>query len=1050
MEKQIKRIVAFILSFVMLLLMPFTNGYVTETKAGVVEPVLITETDSVVIHFSNPFFWSTAYAYALDDEGKELLGSWPGMEISNNAQNKGWYTFEVSNDKDFEILFNYEHMKSVYTKINAATEEIDEVWIVMTTVFKNDEFDTPCYYTEVSMEAPEGWIYDGGDIPVEPVEPVEPEEPVEPVEPIEPVEPQKQWDYELLENGTIKITDYSGDEASVAIPSQIDGYTVTAIGVGTFYYNQLISSLFIPETITSIEYGAVGNCTGLTSIEVDEDNKVYDSRSDCNAIIDTAKNELIVGCKNTIIPEGIVKIGDSAFLGCLGLTGIEIPESVTSLGERSFECTGLTSVVLPKSVTSIGEIVFDGCPNLKSVEIPGVTYISKAAFSYCPKLTSIKFSDSLTGIGEYAFSACEGLTSIDFPSGLLYIEWYAFAGCAGLKSIKIPSGVTSIGGWAFASCTSLESIEFPSGLRYIGQTAFNNCKNLTSIELPEALAYLDYSAFSYCSKLTSIKIPANVMHIAEGAFENCESLSSITVDENNKTYDSRNDCNAIIETENNSLIQGCKNTKIPQGITEIRNAAFSGCIGLTSIDIPEGVRDIEDTAFYGCTNLTNISIQNGLKNIGFHSFSHCESLRSIELPYGVEYIDRYAFFSCENLESIIIPDTVTTIGEGAFEDCSNLVIYAFEDSLVHKYALENGIKWEKIEIINIQTKGKITLDKTTYTYDGKTKTPAVTVKVEEKVLVAGKDYTLAYSNNKNSGIATVTVTGKGYYTGVIKKEFSINPSAVKDFTYSARSSSAVALKWTKNTSASGYVIEQYKGGKWVVIKTITNNATTSYKATSLSASTANKFRIKAYKTVGSTKLYSGYTSKTINTLPAGVKNFTYSARSSSAVALKWTKNTSASGYVIEQYKSGKWVVIKTITSNATTSCKVTGLKASTANKFRIKAYKSYGSTKLYSGYVSKSINTLPSGVAGFTYSARTKNTITLKWNKNTSATGYVIEQYKNGKWVAIKTVSKNSTVSYKVSGLNKATSYKFRIKAYKSYGSSKLYSGYVTKTIKTK
>ena len=263
-------------------------------------------------------------------------------------------------------------------------------------------------------------------------------------------------------------------------------------------------------------------------------------------------------------------------------------------------------------------------------------------------------------------------------------------------------------------------------------------------------------------------------------------------------------------------------------------------------------------------------------------------------------------------------------------------------------------------------------------------------------------------------------------------------------------SSAVALKWTKNEGATGYVVEQYKNGKWEVIKTITKNTTTSYKATGLSASTANKFRIKAYKTVGSSKLYSGYATKTVNTLPSGVTGFTYSARSSSAVALKWTKNASATGYVIEQYKDGKWVVIKTITKNSTTSYKVTGLKASTANKFRIKAYKSYGSSKLYSGYVSKSINTLPSGVAGFTYSARTKNTITLKWNKNTSATGYVIEQYKNGKWVKIKTITKNSTVSYKVSGLKKTTSYKFRIKAYKSYGSSKLYSGYVTKTIKTK
>jgi pyruvoyl-dependent arginine decarboxylase (PvlArgDC) len=673
-----------------------------------------------------------------------------------------------------------------------------------------------------------------------------------------------------------------------------------------------------------------------------------------------------------------------------------------------------------------------------------------ATFSYCEKLTSVKLPSGLKGIGEYAFASCTSLTNIEFPSSLTDIQWYSFSGCTSLASIKIPAEVKSLGGWAFAGCTSLTSIKLPASMSGIGYATFMGCTGLTKIELPSSLIYMDYHAFSGCSNLTSIKIPANVSYIEVYAFENCDSLSSIIVDENNTVYDSRNGCNAIIETESNTLIQGCKNTKIPKGIVTVKEAAFQGCTGLTSIEIPEGVKNIEDSAFSGCTSLTNISMPRGVTNIGFHAFSHCESLKNIELLDGIEKIDSYAFYCCYNLESIMLPESLTSIGENAFENCSDLVIFSYENAYAHKYALENGIKWQKIERFDIQETAEVILDKTTYTYDGKAKTPSVTVKVGKNVLVAGKDYTVAYSNNKNVGIAIVTVTGMGNYTGVIKKEFKINPSVVKNFTYSARSSSAVALKWTKNTSAKGYVIEQYKGGKWIAIKTITSNATVSYKVTGLSASTANKFRIKAYKTVGNTKLYSVYTTKTVNTLPAGVKNFTYSARSSSAILLKWTKNTSASGYVIEQYKGGKWVAIKTITKNTTTSYKITGLKASTANKFRIKAYKSYGTTKLYSGYVSKSINTLPSGVAGFTYSARTNTTITLKWNKNTSATGYVIEQYKNGKWVKIKTVSKNSTVSYKVSGLKKATSYKFRIKAYKSYGSSKLYSGYVTKRIKTK
>ena len=135
----------------------------------------------------------------------------------------------------------------------------------------------------------------------------------------------------------------------------------------------------------------------------------------------------------------------------------------------------------------------------------------------------------------------------------------------------------------------------------------------------------------------------------------------------------------------------------------------------------------------------------------------------------------------------------------------------------------------------------------------------------EKVLVADTDYTVVYDSNVNAGIASVIVTGKGNYAGEIKKEFTINPSAVAGFTYSTRSSSAVALKWIMNESATGYVIEQYKIGKWEVINTITSNATVSYNVSGLNKATSYKFRIKAYKSYGSTNLYSGYVTKTIKT-----------------------------------------------------------------------------------------------------------------------------------------------------------------------------------------
>ena len=288
------------------------------------------------------------------------------------------------------------------------------------------------------------------------------------------------------------------------------------------------------------------------------------------------------------------------------------------------------------------------------------------------------------------------------------------------------------------------------------------------------------------------------------------------------------------------------------------------------------------------------------------------------------------------------------------------------------------------------------------------------------------------------------------YSTYSSKSVKTLPSTVSGFSYSGRTASTVTLKWTKNTSADGYVIEQYKGGKWVIIKTITSNSIVSHKVTGLSPSVTYSFRIRAYKNDGSIKVYGAYATKSVKTLPSTINNFTYSGRTASTVTLKWSKNTSADGYVIQQYKGGKWVTIKTITKNSTLSYKVTGLSASKTYKFRIRAYKNDGSNKLYSAsYTTKSVQTLPSAVKGFTYKTRTKTSITLKWTKNTSADGYVIQQYKGGKWVTIKTVTKNSTVSHKVTGLKKATTYKFRIRTYKKSGSTKLYASYTTKSIKT-
>ena len=150
---------------------------------------------------------------------------------------------------------------------------------------------------------------------------------------------------------------------SITIPS-----SVTSIGRYAFYGCKGLTSVTIPSSVTSIDYAAFSGCTGLTSIKVEAGNTKYDSRDNCNAIIETASNTLVAGCKTTTIPESVTSFGSSAFRGCTGLTSITIPNSVTSIEYATFSgCAGLTSITIPSSVTSIGDRAFRGCTGLTSI-----------------------------------------------------------------------------------------------------------------------------------------------------------------------------------------------------------------------------------------------------------------------------------------------------------------------------------------------------------------------------------------------------------------------------------------------------------------------------------------------------------------------------------------------------------------------------------------------------------------------------------------------------------------------------------------------------------
>lgn len=268
----------------------------------------------------------------------------------------------------------------------------------------------------------------------------------------------------------------------------------------------------------------------------------------------------------------------------------------------------------------------------------------------CNSLTNVIIPEGVTSIGDGTFRNCNNLTSVTIPSSVTSIGNDTFAGCYGLTSVTIPEGVTTIGEWAFSYCYALPSVTIPSNVTSIGNYAFYACSGLTSVGIPSSVTSIGNNAFSNCS-LTSVTIPSNVTSIGFSPF-GCPGLTSISVESGNSVYDSRNNCNAIIETATNTLIQGCKNTIFPEGVTSIGNGAFSGCSSLTSVTIPTSVTSIGSSAFNSCTSLTSVTIPEGVTSIGNAAFDYCISLTSVTIPSSVTSIDNYAFFDCTGLTTV--------------------------------------------------------------------------------------------------------------------------------------------------------------------------------------------------------------------------------------------------------------------------------------------------------------------------------------------------------------------------------------------------------------
>ena len=474
------------------------------------------------------------------------------------------------------------------------------------------------------------------------------------------------------------------------------------VSVNSFYGCSNLVSITIPESVTSIGNGAFWGCSSLRLVINYSDLYIQEGSSDYGYVAYYAErvlnvdeiidgygfktinnvhylNSYIGNDTELVLPEDYhgenYQIDSEVFSGCSSITSVSIPGSVTGIGDGAFRGCGLAEITIPKSVVSIGEEAFYECSDLLwvvnysdldiqegSSDYGYVAYYAERVLNVDEIIDGYGFKtiNNVHYLNSYIGNDTELVLPEDYHGENYQIGSEVFSGCSSITSVSIPGRVTSIGEGAFYECSSLVAVTLSENVVSIEGGAFGWCSSLNSIMIPEEsqLASIGAYAFADCNNLTTIALPKEVAYIGEGAFCGC-GLTSITVAEGNAMYDSRNGCNAIVETNTNTLVVGCATTVIPESVTSIGEGAFAGCCSLKSITIPGGVESIGMFAFEGCSELTTVVFSEGVMNIGEGSFMFCSALNFIS-----------------------IPASVTNIGNRAFEDCCNLCdVYCYATSI---------------------------------------------------------------------------------------------------------------------------------------------------------------------------------------------------------------------------------------------------------------------------------------------------------------------------------------------------------------------------------
>lgn len=481
---------------------------------------------------------------------------------------------------------------------------------------------------------------------------------------------------------------------SVSIPN-----SVTEIVDNAFLECENLKEVTIPQSVTAIGQRAFMKCKNLKEIIFPNSLMSIGQRAfwDCYCLSEVVIPDTVTqigdyaffGCSGLIeirLSKSISSIGQGTFFGCSKLLEIDLPDAVTVIGQSAFEgCTGLKKCSLPTSLIVFGELVFKDCKSLIKVTIPeGVTCLTSDMFYHCSQLMECEIPESVVEIGANAFNGCKNLKRIIIPNSVTVIGRKAFYDCSGLNAIDLPQGITVIQEQTFRGCFGLSLMCLPESLITIEDEAFMNCSNLANVEFPDSLNSIGRKAFWGCSRISNVVIPSKVTEIGNMVFTNCKQLVSIVVNPQNIFYDSRNNCNAIVKSSTNTIVQGCNHTRLIDSINTIGQFAFHGCNRIASIIIPDTVSLIETEAF-----------------------SYCHNLIEVVIASSVTTIEDSVFAMCDNLETVFIPNSVVKIGKNVFKGCnSQLKIYSNNDLIKNSKELLGSVVITDYDVA-IQKEGNV-------------------------------------------------------------------------------------------------------------------------------------------------------------------------------------------------------------------------------------------------------------------------------------------------------------------------------------------------------